>query len=478
MRIDVVTIFPEYLAPLELSLLGKARTKGTLEVHIHDLRAWTTDKHRTVDDTPAGGGAGMVMRPDIWGKALDDVIAAGNAGGLDTSAAGSTSISAAASLTPSDTPTTDPAPAPLLLIPTPAGTPLTQATAERWAGRDRLIFACGRYEGIDARVADEYGERIDVEEFSLGDYVLNGGEVAALVAIEAVGRLVGGVVGNPESLVEESHGSAGLLEYPVYTRPQQWRGHTIPAVLNSGDHGRVARWRRAQALARTAVRRPDMLARAPLTMADKITLVTHGYALLPDGQVAPVRLRKAELDDAAELSALARRTFPDACPPELPQAARQEFMDAYLQTANFVEYLSSERYGIWVAEVAGQMRAYCLVIYGLRPEDEEGVIEVAHHLPRGPVAEVSKFYADAAIRSTGITRALMAHAMGEVARAHPELKALWLGTNRTNLRAIRFYERCGWKVTGRRTFDVGGDPQDDVIITVTKLAKWARTVAD
>ncbi|ADG74371.1 tRNA (guanine-N1)-methyltransferase [Cellulomonas flavigena DSM 20109] len=225
MRIDVVSIFPEYLAPLDLSLVGKARAAGLLDLRVHDLRGWTDDRHRTVDDTPFGGGAGMVMRPDVWGRALDDVLT----------------------------------PEARLLVPSPAGERFTQRTAERWAGEEHLVVACGRYEGIDARVVEHYAARGRVTEVSLGDYVLNGGEVAALVVVEAVARLLPGVVGNPESLVEESHGAAGLLEYPVYTKPPSWQGHDVPDVLLSGHHARIARWRRDEALRRTAARRPDLL---------------------------------------------------------------------------------------------------------------------------------------------------------------------------------------------------------------------------
>jgi len=241
-RIDVVSIFPGYLAPLDLSLVGKARETGLLDLRVHDLRDWTTDRHRTVDDTPFGGGAGMVMRPDVWGTALDDV--------LDEGAH--------------------------LLIPTPSGEPLTQRTAEALATEQHLVIACGRYEGIDARVAEHYRSRpgVRVTEFSIGDYVLNGGEVAALVVVEAVGRLLPGVVGNPHSLVEESHGAAGLLEYPVYTKPPSWAELEIPDVLLSGHHARIERWRRDQALARTAARRPDMLLALDPAGLDKHDLAT------------------------------------------------------------------------------------------------------------------------------------------------------------------------------------------------------------
>jgi tRNA (guanine37-N1)-methyltransferase len=229
MRIDVVSIFPDYLAPLSLSLAGRAQQAGLLEVHVHDLRAWTHDRHRTVDDTPYGGGAGMVMKPEPWGEALDELASSGAE--------------------------------PVVVVPTPSGAPFTQSMATDLAARPRLLFACGRYEGIDQRVIDHARGRWDVREVSIGDYVLNGGEVAALVVTEAVVRLLPGFMGNPESLAEESHGEAGLLEYPVYTKPPSWRGLDVPEVLFSGHHGEIARWRRDQALRRTAQRRPDLLDR-------------------------------------------------------------------------------------------------------------------------------------------------------------------------------------------------------------------------
>lgn len=224
MRFDIVTIFPEFFEVLDISLLGKARTNGVLEYSIHDLRDFTVDKHRTVDDTPYGGGAGMVMKPEPWGEAID-------------------------SLTSDDA---------ILIVPSPAGEPFTQAMAREFATAPQLIFACGRYEGIDQRVLDHFSSRMRVRAVSLGDYVLNGGEVAALAMIEAVARLVPGVVGNPDSLVEESH-EDGLLEYPSYTKPQEWRGLEVPPVLLSGNHAAIADWRRAQQVERTKRVRPDLL---------------------------------------------------------------------------------------------------------------------------------------------------------------------------------------------------------------------------
>jgi tRNA (guanine37-N1)-methyltransferase len=251
MRVDVVTIFPEYFAPLDLSLIGKARAAGTLDVTLHDLRTWTSDVHRTVDDTPYGGGPGMVMRPEPWGAALDALAADGAR----------------------------------LVVPTPVGAPFTQAAAHELAAARHLIFACGRYEGIDQRVLDHAATRMPVTEVSIGDYVLFGGEVAVIVILEAVTRLLPGVLGNAESLTEESH-AAGLLEAPVYTKPAEWRGLGVPEVLRSGDHGRIARWRRDESLLRTARRRPDMLAALPpelLDKRDRATLAGAGFhAAAPD----------------------------------------------------------------------------------------------------------------------------------------------------------------------------------------------------
>ncbi|KAA8964261.1 tRNA (guanosine(37)-N1)-methyltransferase TrmD [Mycobacterium sp.] len=227
MRIDVVTIFPAYLEPLRQSLPGKAIESGLVQLQVHDLRNWAHDVHRSVDDAPYGGGPGMVMRAPVWGEALDELCS----------------------------PTT------LLVVPTPAGTLFTQATAQRWSRAAHLVFACGRYEGIDQRVMDDAARRMSVEEVSLGDYVLPGGESAALVMIEAVLRLLPDVIGNPESHRDDSHSPAnsGLLEGPSYTRPATWRGLDVPEVLLSGDHARIARWRRAAALQRTLERRPELV---------------------------------------------------------------------------------------------------------------------------------------------------------------------------------------------------------------------------
>ncbi|MFD6859482.1 tRNA (guanosine(37)-N1)-methyltransferase TrmD [Rhodococcus sp. NPDC060086] len=232
MRLDVVTIFPEYLEPLRAALLGKAIDKGLISVGVHNLRDWTHDVHKAVDDSPYGGGPGMVMKPTVWGPALDDVL-----GVADDATDGDV----------------------LLVVPTPAGKPFDQATAQRWSTEKRIVFACGRYEGIDQRVFDDAEKRVRVEEVSIGDYVLIGGEVAVLVMAEAVVRLLPGVLGNQQSHQEDSF-SDGLLEGPSYTRPASWRGLDVPPVLLSGDHGKVAQWRREQSLIRTRERRPDLLA--------------------------------------------------------------------------------------------------------------------------------------------------------------------------------------------------------------------------
>lgn len=228
MRIDVVTIFPEFFSVLDVSLLGRARESGVLDIRVHDLRDFTHDRHRTVDDTPYGGGAGMVMRPEPWGEALDAVLSE------------------------------HPEAASTVVFPTPAGALFTQATARDLSSREHLVFCCGRYEGIDQRVVDHTRTRAEVLELSLGDYVLNGGEVAAMAMIEAAGRLVPGVVGNPDSLVEESH-EDGMLEYPSYTKPAVWRDLEAPPVLLGGNHGAIAAWRREQQFERTKRVRPDLL---------------------------------------------------------------------------------------------------------------------------------------------------------------------------------------------------------------------------
>jgi tRNA (guanine37-N1)-methyltransferase len=253
-RIDIITIFPEYFAALRVSLIGKAAERGDIELRVHDLRNWAHDVHRSVDDAPFGGGPGMVMKPEPWGEALDAVLAPGGQARL--------------------------------VIPSPAGALFTQATAAGYAREPHLVFACGRYEGIDARVAEYGRSRTAVDEVSIGDYVLAGGEPAALVMTEAICRLLPGVVGNADSVPDDSFGGgagpmAGLLEGPAYTRPRVWRGLEVPPVLLSGDHAAIARWRRAAALRRTAASRPDLAAR--LNPADREVLSEAGFPISGDG---------------------------------------------------------------------------------------------------------------------------------------------------------------------------------------------------
>ena len=219
MKIDVISIFPDYLAPLGLSLLGKAQSSGIVDIKVHNLRDFTNDNHNTVDDTPYGGGAGMVMLPEVWAQAIDSIIEDGAE----------------------------------IIILTPAGKRFNQKIASNFSSSTQLIFACGRYEGIDDRIRQYYSQQefqarnIKVHEMSIGDYVLGGGEVAAMVMIEAITRLIPGVIGNPESLAEESHNSEGYLEYPNFTKPQEWRGISVPEILLSGNHAEIAKWRTEQA---------------------------------------------------------------------------------------------------------------------------------------------------------------------------------------------------------------------------------------
>ena len=256
LRIDIVTIFPGYFdSPLAVSLIGKAAARGDIEFGVHDLRRWAKDVHHTVDDLPFGGGPGMVMKPDVWGDALDEIIPAQRSARL--------------------------------VVPTPSGVPFTQEMAARYATESRLVFACGRYEGIDGRVGDAMRARMPVDEVSIGDYVLAGGEVATLVMLEAVGRLLPGVLGNASSAGDDSFGGdgdpagamRGLLEGPVYTRPRSWRDREVPEVLLSGNHAVIARWRRDMALRRTAAHRPDLIgALRDLDRRDREVLAEAGFA--------------------------------------------------------------------------------------------------------------------------------------------------------------------------------------------------------
>jgi tRNA (guanine37-N1)-methyltransferase len=295
LRIDIITIFPEYFATLSVSLIGKAVQRGDIALGVHDLRSWAHDPHRTVDDTAYGGGPGMVMKPEPWGEALDAIVGAlGDA-------------------------------VPQLIVPSPAGVVFTQEMAAELAGTGNLVFACGRYEGIDARVAEHAAARMPVREVSIGDYVLGGGEPAVLVMVEAICRLLPGVMGNAESAADDSFGAGagpmrGLVEGPVFTRPRSWRGLDVPPVLLSGDHAAVARWRRDEALRRTARNRPDLAARLAsegLDERDRRVLSEAGFAGIGDDVAnltgPPQHVRRRARDNSED---------DKRCTPRLPRSSR------------------------------------------------------------------------------------------------------------------------------------------------------------
>ena len=369
MRIDVFSIFPAYFDALDLSLAGKARESGLLEVAVHDLREWTHDRHRSVDDTPYGGGAGMVMRPEPWGEALDSVV---------VGPAGAT-----------------------LVVPTPAGERFTQAVARELATRSHLVFACGRYEGIDQRVVEEAATRFEVRELSLGDYVLNGGEVAALAICEAVVRLLPGFVGNAGSLVEESH-EDGLLEAPVYTKPPTWRGHDVPPVLRSGDHGAIARWRHDQSVRRTAGRRPDLL--SPSVLRDDVVV------------------RRAEPGDAGELYTLQRACWLQELEanPGVPIPALEESYDDVRG---------------WLSEGTVLVaRSHGRLVGAVRASLQDG----SWHVGRLMVAPD--------LQGGGLGRSLLAE-IEALAPAEATSYALFTGAN--SVRNQRMYKKAGYRLTGR-----------------------------
>lgn len=449
-RVDVVTIFPDYLAPLDLSLIGKARTSGLVDLRVHDLREHAHDRHRTVDDSPFGGGAGMVMRPDVWERAIE----------------------ATASHGPSDSNSDsdlDERPM-IVLVPTPSGRPLTQAFAQELADElgsgsvvdgARAVVACGRYEGIDARLVPALRERPDVRrvvEFSLGDFVLNGGEVAALALLEAVVRLLPGVLGNPESIVEESFSHEAVLEYPVFTRPASWEGAEVPPVLLSGDHGAVARWRRAQSLTRTVERRPELVARLDgLDAVDLATLAAVGVVPGRHGRlIGPVTVRRAVVGEAALVADLAATTFALACPDETTMADIRAHVAAHLSPRAFEAHLDSADDAVLLAcDVGDVPLGYAMVRTGAPSGDAP---------PReGRGAELSKCYVLPRAQGSGAARALVSAAVDHARSAGAD--HLWLGVNARNAAAIAFYTRSGFAVVGERTYRVGEvDHHDHVMV--------------
>ena len=386
MRVDVVTIFPEYLAPLDLSLIGKARRDGILDVHLHDLRDATEDPHRTVDDGPFGGGAGMVMTPQPWAETLDRVVRGGASGN---------------------------AAVPHLVVPSPGGVPFTQSMARRLAAEPWLAFACGRYEGVDERVYEHAAARMPVSIVSLGDYVLNGGEVAVLAMVEAISRLLPGVVGNAESLVEESH-EGGLLEYPVYTRPARWDDagtlREVPPVLLSGDHGAIAAWRHEQRLRRTAERRPDLL---PLSATV--------------GSLTELDVRLATPADAAELLVLQR-----ACWAPEGLASGDWVVPPLAETLEEVRAAVGEwrTYAVRTASRGGGLGRLVASVRGrVRPRDPA-------------VWETARLMVAPDLQGRGLGRELLA--LSEAA-APASVTTYWLTTGVVAAQNHRFYRRAGYR---------------------------------
>jgi tRNA (guanine37-N1)-methyltransferase len=368
-RLDYLTIFPDYLAPLQQSLTGKAAENGLIELHVHDLREWTHDRHRTVDDAPFGGGAGMVLRPEPFGEALDALAVDGAT----------------------------------LVVPTPSGAPLSQALVRELSGRERLVFLCGRYEGIDQRVLDHAATRAEVVELSLGDYVLNGGEVAALAVTEAVVRLLPGFMGNAESLVEESH-EGGLLEYPVYTRPASWRGLDVPPVLLSGDHAAIAAWRLEQARQRTAQRRPDLL---------------HPSAAATSWDIVPARL-----GDAGELLTLQRACWLQEA---LANDSLKDIPAIHESLADVQEWMTT--WSTWVVRSEGRL------VGAVR-----GRLEGS---PAGPVWDIGRIMVAPDLQGRGLGRQLLEHIQVVAA---PEATAYVLFTGARSSDNIRMYKRAGFRV--------------------------------
>jgi len=401
-RIDVVTIFPEWFSSLDVSLTGKARASGLVDISVHDLRAWTHDRHRTVDDTPYGGGAGMVMRPEPWGEALDSLLPPGPV-----------------------------AERPTLVVPTPSGTRLTQAVVRELAGAEHLVFACGRYEGIDQRVVDEAATAYDVRELSLGDFVLNGGEVAVAAFIEAIVRLLPGFMGNPASLAEESH-EEGLLEYPVYTKPASWRGREVPEVLLSGDHAAIAAWRHAESVRRTVARRPDL---------------AHPAARVGLGGLE-LDVRLATRADAGEVFTLTRACWLQelwANPGVVIPALEESFEDAVR---------GIEEWTTFVALAGGRIVGAC-----------RGKL-----VGDGTVWDVGRVMVAPDLQGRGLGRHLL-QLIEDAAPAAAVSFELWTGANSVD--NIRMYKKAGYRLRGPAP-----GPPGAVVMTKTRRSRTAVTGLD
>lgn len=503
MRFQILTIFPEFFEVLGLSLLGKAAQNGVLSWDVTNLRDFTDDPHHSVDDTPYGGGAGMVMRADIWGKAID--AARGDLPGQPADSA------------PESRPNGLVNPKTILAIPTPSGIPLTQAKVRQIAtNTDNVIIACGRYEGIDSRVAQHYADQqrypdLEVFEYSLGDYVLNGGEIAAVALIEAVGRLLDGMVGNPESLVEESYEGTGLLEYPCYTRPEVWRDLSVPEVLKGGNHAEIEAWRRERAIEKTCLRRPDLLAGLDAGLLSKrgreklaslgwlyvapqdleaIGLSRLGAAggargahevgqagathqagsagnMLPaskagsgaaDLVAVPLRIRQPDRGEALALSALGSETFPLACPAYISADAIAQFVAVEFDIEAVKARLDNpQEHRYWVAEMGDELVGYTYAKVHLSEAEAAQAGIVAGD------AYLSKCYVREALHSTGLSGALLEAALTDLERGS-DVPGVCLGTSIYNKRAQKFYKHHGFRRVGKRTFTVGGMENQDVVM--------------
>ncbi|WP_072340492.1 tRNA (guanosine(37)-N1)-methyltransferase TrmD [Actinomyces urinae] len=459
MRFDLVSIFPQFFDALDLSLMGKAKDSGAVQIVAHDLRDWTQDRHRTVDDSPYGGGAGMVMRADIWGKALDEIlrIRAEGAGGdslLDSSAGATGS---------KDNPRVAHR---VLAVPTPSGKPLTQRDVESLCAADQIVVACGRYEGIDQRVVDYYAGTpgVEVFEYSIGDYVLNGGEVAAIVLVEAVARLLDGFMGNPASLDEESF-EGNVLEYPSYTRPQEWRGLEVPDVLMGGNHAQIESWRRGKSLAKTARVRPDLIDQTnpqTLSLEDREVLTRFGWIAPRDGSVwQRVTIRPATAAEADEIAQVAAATFPDACPAYVTEQAQAEHIANNLSSEVVASWLADPNCRVLVAVIDGRIEAYTLVI--MYEEDHYPSDIPAHQIEAAPTY-ISKLYVTQKWRGSGLAGGIFEAAIED---AKPLVKGteFVLGTAKENKRARSFYRRHGFVTSGKRVFMVGDIRNVDVVMT-------------
>lgn len=469
MNFDIVTIFPNFFDALDLSLVGKAKESGLIQINIHNLRDYTTDVHHSVDDSPFGGGAGMVMKADVWGAAID-AISSGNKEKANTLQKRAKTV---------------------LAIPTPSGKQLKQNDLNNLAEYQQIIIACGRYEGIDARVAQYYEQQedFDIFEFSLGDYVLNGGEVAAIALVEGVARLLPGMMGNPQSLIEESHGDAGLLEYPNYTRPFDFRGLTAPEILTSGNHGAIARWRKNQALERTEKNRPDMilnLSATNLDSQDRAKLAEMRW-FCPKEAKHPmsVQYRQANLADAQKISEFAALTWPDACPQGIDPAAIAEFVKKNLNLEEFMHYLGNpNKYLLYLAQInetnpienneVGEIVAYLLIEIA---DSADAVVGIEAGAPKdfnydgicreGPLVQLSKAYVRQDWRGSGIFANFAQWSLEQTAEylKNFPMPFIWLGTATQNKRAQRAYRKIGFKYAGKREFFVGDTVNNDVTMS-------------